>query len=444
MKHSTMALLCTMALGAALAWASSAFAFESYHDPNQNDAGYCVPCHPDFAGGRSDATHALHTGGGAPITTNCDLCHTGSGRDNPLTLWSTYNDDQGFGCTGCHGRDYGETIEADYRGFPIADLPKSSAYGLRRVHAAQGVAICINCHGDMEPLPENVQPPYYADGASGSNVTDPCLDGLDNDGDELYDADDPDCQAPECTVDADCDDGFFCNGTEVCVSGSCQGGTPVDCGDGVSCTVDSCNEATDSCDNTPDDGLCDNGQFCDGNETCDPMDNCQAGNPPQTDDGVDCTIDSCNEATDQIVHTADDAFCNNGLFCDGTETCDPTNDCQAGVDPCPGESCDETADICVACLVDADCDDSLFCNGAEVCVSGSCQGGTPVDCDDGVDCTADSCSEGTDSCDNTPDNTACDNGQFCDGAETCDPVNDCQGPGRNAGGLRRRRRLHGR
>ncbi|MEM7354061.1 MAG: M36 family metallopeptidase [Acidobacteriota bacterium] len=152
--------------------------------------------------------------------------------------------------------------------------------------------------------------------------------------------------ASGCTVNADCDDGTFCNGAEICNAGTCEAGTPVACGDGVSCTVDSCNEATDSCDNTPDNGLCSNGLFCDGAETCDVVNDCQAGTPVACGDGVSCTVDSCNEATDSCDNTPDDSLCDNGLFCDGTETCDAVNDCQAGNDPCPGQSCNESADIC--------------------------------------------------------------------------------------------------
>jgi hypothetical protein len=96
-----------------------------------------------------------------------------------------------------------------------------------------------------------------------------------------------------CVVAADCDDGQFCNGEELCVGGSCVPGSAVSCDDGVSCTADACIEATDSCQNVPTDALCDN-----------------------------------------------------GLFCDGTETCDAVLDCQPGTDPCAGEACDETGDTC--------------------------------------------------------------------------------------------------
>jgi PKD repeat protein len=196
-------------IAALVGWAGDASAFESYHDPNQNDTGYCSDCHPGFAGGRSDVTHALHTGGSDPVTTNCDLCHTGSGRDNPLTMWSTGDADDGQGCAGCHGRDYGETVGADYRGFPITGLPKSSGYGLRRHHANNGITQCESCHGVVAIEPENVSPAYYAraDVSLGGSPMNPCTNedtandadalGLDNDGDLLYDADDADCLEPQ-------------------------------------------------------------------------------------------------------------------------------------------------------------------------------------------------------------------------------------------------------
>jgi hypothetical protein len=156
-----------------------------------------------------------------------------------------------------------------------------------------------------------------------------------------------------CTIDADCDDGLYCNGAETCdVNGQCQPGTSVDCDDGVDCTVDSCNEATDSCDNIPDDGFCDDGLYCTGTETCDAELGCQAGTPVDCDDGVDCTVDSCNETTDSCDNTPDDGFCNDGLYCNGEETCDVTLDCKSGVIPCAAELCDETNDVCdVGCDV---------------------------------------------------------------------------------------------
>ena len=196
---------------------------------------------------------------------------------------------------------------------------------------------------------------------------------------------------PECVVDADCSDGTYCNGAEVCNAGSCEAGTAITCDDGVACTVDSCNEGTDSCDFTTDDNFCSNGLFCDGAETCDAVNGCQAGTAPNCDDGVNCTIDSCNEGTDSCDNTADHGVCTNGLFCDGNEVCDLLLGCQSGSDPCGGSSCDEDGDICIECTMDADCDDGLFCNGAETCLGSTCQAGTDP-------CGGLTCNELTDTC----------------------------------------------
>ena len=85
----------------------------------------------------------------------------------------------------------------------------------------------------------------------------------------------------------------------------CQAGTPPPCEDDVTCTVDSCNEALDSCENTTSDSLCDDGLFCNGAETCDAAADCQAGIAPDIDDGVACTADSCDEAADTVLHAGD-------------------------------------------------------------------------------------------------------------------------------------------
>ncbi len=197
-----------------------------------------------------------------------------------------------------------------------------------------------------------------------------------------------------------CDNGSWCDGSETCDPvADCQPGADVDCNDGVSCTVDSCNEGTHSCDNIPSNGLCDDGSWCDGSETCDPVADCQPGTDVDCNDGVDCTLDSCNESTDSCDNIPSNGLCDNGAWCNGSETCDPVQDCQPGTDPCPGLDCDEVNDGCL-------CDDD-------------------GDCDDGVDCTINSC--GTSGiCVYTPNDSACSNGLFCDGIETCDAVAGCQ------------------
>lgn len=56
----------------------------------------------------------------------------------------------------------------------------------------------------------------------------------------------------------------------------------------------------------------------------------------------------------------------------------------------------------IPCDSDGDCDDGAFCNGIEACFSGACVAGLPVDCDDSIACTTDSCGEETRSCVHTP------------------------------------------
>ena len=128
---------------------------------------------------------------------------------------------------------------------------------------------------------------------------------------------------PECTVNADCDDNNVCNGTETCNTGTglCEAGTPL---------------------------VCDDGLFCNGAESCDAALGCQAGTAPDCGDGVSCTVDSCNETTDSCDNTADNSLCpDDGLFCTGTEFCDAVLDCQSTGDPCTGsQTCNETGDIC--------------------------------------------------------------------------------------------------
>ena len=165
-------------------------------------------------------------------------------------------------------------------------------------------------------------------------------------------------------------------------------GTRPDCSDAVACTLDACNEATDNCDHTPDDAACDDTLFCTGLETCHPTLGCQPGTPPDCSDQVACTVDSCNETTDSCDHAPDDAACSDSQFCNGVEACDVSLGCQPGLPPscddsvaCTDDACNESTDACEHNPNDAACNDNQFCNGAESChVALGCQSGQPVDC----------------------------------------------------------------
>jgi hypothetical protein len=157
-----------------------------------------------------DSKHIMHRGS-SEMNTDCSLCHYEGDDRNPDINRSDsdgFGGDVGFGCLGCHGRDYGD-------GFGVMGV------GLRDHHREVGVSSCgaTSCHpNDPKALPENVPPPYY--GSLQTRAWDACnvspffgenftleLDnelGLDNDGDGLYDEDDPDC-AETCPEDIDGD-----------------------------------------------------------------------------------------------------------------------------------------------------------------------------------------------------------------------------------------------
>ncbi len=261
-----------------------------------------------------------------------------------------------------------------------------------------------------------------------------CRDLRDNDCNGLIDCDDrdacgddPRCGAPPCESHDDCDDGIFCNGTELCGrDGRCSSAPPISCDDSVDCTIDTCSDLLEGCHSTPDDDRCaddercdpvmgcvgsictsdddcDDGVFCNGGETCLDDGTCQRGTSPICNDGVDCTIDVCSEASEGCLSTPDDDRC------DRDERCDP-------VFGCLGEVCGS----------DVDCDDGTFCNGSERCLDdGTCARGAAPDCEDGIDCTDDVCDSSTDSCAQIAIHERCDDGLFCTGVERCDPDGGC-------------------
>lgn len=127
-----------------------------------------------------------------------------------------------------------------------------------------------------------------------------------------------------------------------------------DCDDGVDCTIDECNTATGECSSFADPSYCDDGSFCNGPEVCDVEVGCVDGVPPNCDDGLDCTVDTCDDEFAECVHTADDSVCDDGSFCNGVELCDAFEGCLAGESPCgAGEVCDDEADECYSASVAA-------------------------------------------------------------------------------------------
>lgn len=230
----------------------------------------------------------------------------------------------------------------------------------------------------------------------------------------------------ECTLDVQCDDGLYCNGSESCVSEQCTAGVPPNPDDGVGCTVDTCNEADDVLVHTSDPAACQDDLFCNGHETCDPLLGCGPGSEP-------CFVPVlCDEDQDLCAACSSSAQCSDGQYCNGPEVC-TSGSCSFGSSPslddgvaCTSDSCDEVNDTPVHEANDALCANGVFCDGAEVCnaVAG-CQAGSPPLLDDGIACTLDDCDEDLDQVLHQPDDAVCSNGLYCDGTETCDPEFGC-------------------
>ncbi len=235
----------------------------------------------------------------------------------------------------------------------------------------------------------------------------------------------------------------------------CQAGTPVNCsGAGDQCNDGYCDEGGDQCVAIPKvDGLA-----CDDEDACLIGETCQSGvctggvTPDCSGTGDQCNADNtCDPAGAEGNCDIPGVYINNGLPCDDGNVCLIDETCQWGVctggvppvlcsylgDQCNMASCDPAGaegncDVLTPRIDGTSCSDGLFCNGAEICVSGVCTPGTPVDCDDGTECTVDTCVEdvgGTGHCENPnlPIDTPCGDptANDCTLPDTCDGAGVC-------------------
>ncbi|MFN2377683.1 MAG: dockerin type I domain-containing protein [Candidatus Binatia bacterium] len=289
-------------------------------------------------------------------------------------------------------------------------------------------------------------------GACSAHGGDPCpgADGDGNCGESCNEAGDA-CTAADMNGSS-CTDGLFCNGADTCSAGACSvhAGDPCPGADGDGNCSETCSEAADACSAADMNGsACNDGDFCNGADTCSGgACSVHAGDPcPGTDGDGDCS-ESCNEAADSCTGPdPNDTACDDGLFCNGTDTCS-AGSCilHSGVG-CPGadgdsdctESCSDAAEGCTGNdPAGSPCDDGVFCNGPDRCSGGSCSVhlGSPCPGADGDGNCSESCNETTDSCTAPdPNGSACSDGLFCNGADTCSagacsvhPGSPCPGP----------------
>src|SRR3989344_1156070 len=282
------------------------------------------------------------------------------------------------------------------------------------------------------------------------------------------------CKIEQCTDDANCTDWLYCNGIERCSVGVCVVGIAPTLSDGISCTVDSCDEVNDRVLHGLDNSVCQNGAWCDGVETCTST-GCVVGTAQSCNDGISCTADSCNEGVNMgdnlgscIFNTSacsctTNAQCDDGNpctddICTASLTCqntiDNTNSCNDGAfctvsDRCSAgsfigdarvvndgvgctmDSCDEINNVIVHGLNNSVCDDGVYCNGTEVCTLSGCSKGTAPTCNDGQSCTIDSCNEISRGCNYFGIDSDSDGFSICAGAfADCNDTNLLINPGR--------------
>jgi hypothetical protein len=120
-------------------------------------------------------------------------------------------------------------------------------------------------------------------------------------------------------------------------------------------------------------------------------------------DGVTCTVDSCQNGAP--IYTATNALCNDNLYCTGTESCAPANvnaDANGCIHtnvpvapPAPGPcayygACSEAMQgfPLITSPAGSSCNDGIFCTQNDVCsANGTCSGMPTANCSGTIDCT---------------------------------------------------------
>jgi MYXO-CTERM domain-containing protein len=276
-----------------------------------------------------------------------------------------------------------------------------------------------------------------------------------------------------------CDDGDACTINDQCQAGTCSG-VAKDCDDGLACTADSCSAGTCQNDLTSGclingtciaDGLanpnnqcevcdpsasttsyspagtsqsCEDGLFCTVNDSCDGSGNCVAGDPRDCSAALTQCFRStfCDESRrtcDAIDPRPSGTLCDDGNACTESDECNGSGrcvgtqkDCSNLDGPCTLGTCDSVTGNCVA-DEKADgttCDDGDACTDPDTCQSGSCTSGATVDCDDGNECTAESC-DSVNGCQYTDvaAGTTCGAAAACQDGTTLAPGSECDGSG---------------
>ena len=214
-----------LAIIAVAMWVPKAAAYEQYSA--NRDATYCRACHGDFRAtvyidpnglNWGVNLHDLHRN--TMLNGACNVCHMVSKFPAYTNTSFGVTGFDRIGCVGCHGRAQDRGVRpGDCVDSNVTTGPCGDGAGLRQHHTNAGVTVCGECHADAfpaakSPVGEDVAPPYYftPDTAHPNKPTSPCnaagkenyadgAQGLDNDGNDIYDLADPAC-VPNATTTA--------------------------------------------------------------------------------------------------------------------------------------------------------------------------------------------------------------------------------------------------
>ena len=279
-----------------------------------------------------------------------------------------------------------------------------------------------------------------------NGLDDDCDGEVDNFGDGVSGCDDGNpCTQDACEGEAgcailpldgvECDDGNACTEAGLCVAGACQA-PALECDDGEVCTTDSCD---------PDVGCVFdmNAGPCDDEDPCTVGDQCSEGGCAGFAVPCDC------QADEECLPLEDGDLCNGTLFCDLASFPQECAVIQDSIIACPEPGgpgseclaplCDPDTGECGTAPTNEGgaCSDDDPCTVGETCVNGACGAGVAANCNDGNPCTNDICATGVgcqhlDNQDPCEDGSACTVGDHCLGGQcapgaalTCDDGNDC-------------------
>ena len=304
-----------------------------------------------------------------------------------------------------------------------------------RFCTAQGLSACDAgtpemeiCNGLDDDCDGEVDEPVVVEGKY--------VDQCDDENDCTVDS----CQGEEGCVqeslsEGECVDGDACTVGDHCEDGQCVG-LPIVCDDGNPCTDDLCDGK----------GGCKvefNMEACDDGDPCTVGDVCGEGECVGYE--VDC---ECQEDAD-CAGLEDGDLCNGVLFCDqaklpyhcavAPDTMVVCAEPQDGATICLNTACESATGECVELANNEGyaCDDGDPCTVGDKCIAGECGGGVPVSCDDQNPCTTQYCDDGVgcvyqDNFSTCSDGDVCTVNDLCSGGECiggaslkCDDGNEC-------------------